>query len=147
MNLDNIIYVDSKQHMDGRAIIYIELNKEVRITKKDNAQVVTFIIKAINKALETSKIISNIEEFAIIVELKQYKKSKFGSHLPIALAKTLKVLFPNRLHKCYLKNAPMVFRCVFRLIYPLLDKDTRKKIFFIKGDKEIPCTEYSLDNE
>ena len=80
-------------------------------------------------------------------ELKQYKKSKFGSHLPIALAKTLKVLFPNRLHKCYLKNAPMVFRCVFRLIYPLLDKDTRKKIFFIKGDKEIPCTEYSLDNE
>ena len=74
MNLDNIIYVDSKQHMDGRAIIYIELNKEVRITKKDNAQVVTFIIKAINKALETSKIISNIEEFAIIVELKQYKK-------------------------------------------------------------------------
>ncbi len=147
MNLDNIIYVDSKQHMDGRAIIYIELNKEVRITKKDNAQVVAFIIKAINKALETSKKISNIEEFAIIVELKQYKKSKFGAHLPVALAKTLKALFPNRLHKCYLKNAPMVFRCVFRLIYPLLDKDTRKKIFFIKGDKEIPCTEYSLDNE
>ena len=147
MNLDNIIYVDSKQHMDGRAIIYIELNKEVRITKKDNAQVVAFIIKAINKALETSKKISNNEEFAIIVELKQYKKSKFGAHLPVALAKTLKALFPNRLHKCYLKNAPMVFRCVFRLIYPLLDKDTRKKIFFIKGDKEIPCTEYSLDNE
>lgn len=146
MNLDDIIYIKQNQHMDGRSIIYIVLSKEVRISKKDNAQVVAFIIKTINKALETSKIISNIEEFAIIVELKHYKKSKFGVHLPVALAKTLKVLFPNCLHKCYLRNSPMVFRCVFRLIYPLLDKDTRKKIFFIKGDKEIPCTEYSLDD-
>jgi len=146
MNLDDIIYIKKNQHMDGRAIINIELNKEVKISKKDNAQVVSFIITTINKALETSKIISNIEEFAIIVELKHYKKSKFGVHLPVALAKTLKVLFPNRLHKCYLRNSPMVFRCVFRLIYPLLDKDTRKKIFFIKGNKEIPCTEYSLDD-
>ena len=100
----------------------------------------------IDEALIASKKISSIEEFAIIVELKHYKKSKFGVHLPVALAKTLKVLFPNCLHKCYLRNSPMVFRCVFRLIYPLLDKDTRKKIFFIKGNKEIPCTEYSLDD-
>jgi len=70
MNLDDFIYIKKNQHMDGRAIIYIELNKEVRISKKENAQVVAFIIKIINKALETSKIISNIEEFAIIVELK-----------------------------------------------------------------------------
>ena len=101
MNLDDIIYIKQNQHMDGRSIIYIVLSKEVRISKKDNAQVVAFIIKTINKALENSKIISNIEEFAIIVELKHYKKSKFGVHLPVALAKTLKVLFPNCLQKCY----------------------------------------------
>jgi hypothetical protein len=146
MNLDDIIYIKQNQHMDGRAIIYIVLNKEFQVTKKENAPVVAFIIKTINEALIASKKISSIEEFAIIVELKNYKKSKIGAHLPVALAKTLKALFPNRLHKCYLRNSPLVFRCIFRLIYPLLDKDTRKKIFFIKGDKEIPCTEYSLDN-
>ena len=146
MNLDDIIYIKKDQYLDGRSIIYIVLSKEVRISKKENAQVVAFIIKTINKALEISKKISKIEEFAIIVELEHYKKSKFGAHLPVALAKTLKALFPNCLHKCYLRNSPIIFRCVFRLIYPLLDKDTRKKIFFIKGGQEIPCTEYSLDN-
>ncbi len=146
MNLDNIIYIKDNQHMDGRAIIYIVLSKEVCISKKENALVVAFIIKTINKALELSKKISAIEEFAIIVELKNYKKSKFGVYLPVALAKTLKVLFPNRLYRCYLRNSPMIFRYMFRLIYPLLDKDTKQKIFFIKGDKKIPCTEYSLDN-
>ena len=146
MNFDDTIYIKKNQHMDGRAIIYIELNKEVRISKNENAQIIVSIIKTINEALETSKKISNIEEFAIIVELKNYKKSKIGTHLPITLSKTLKVLFPNRLYKCYLRNSPMVFRCIFRLIYLLLDKDTRKKIFFIKDDEEIPCTKYSLDN-
>ena len=146
MNLRNNIFIDETIHHDGRAVIIMICDKRMRIKQSEHASVVSYIIEIINQAIAKSKEMSSIEEFSLITQLESFKQCKVGIRLFILLAKTLKILFPDKLYRCYLKDSPSLFRYMFKVIYPMIDKDTRKKISFIKGNQEVPCTEYSLHN-
>jgi CRAL/TRIO domain len=43
--------------------------------------------------------------------------------------------FPEFVHKVYLLDTPFIFQVVWAIVQPLLDKSTRAKITFVKGDE------------
>ena len=43
--------------------------------------------------------------------------------------------YPDNLQIIYVKNASIMIKSIYAIIRPFVDKDTRKKIFFIKKNK------------
>jgi hypothetical protein len=97
-------------------------------------------------------LISKIDDFignAKEVNLKRYKKDKFIvyvdlsntyiKNMDIKLFKQCVPLFqdkyPESLEKLILVKMPIFFKACFQLVKFLIDKDTRKKIFFEKKNK------------
>jgi hypothetical protein len=48
----------------------------------------------------------------------------------------LKDHYPERLHKVYLVDAPVVFRALWSIIKPFLDPDTKHKFIFVTGEQQ-----------
>jgi hypothetical protein len=53
--------------------------------------------------------------------------------------------YPDNLEIIYIKNANIMVKTIYSIIRPFVDKETRKKIFFIKKNKK--NKDQSPDNE
>jgi len=88
------------------------------------------MVKMLSQALEISKNKYNIPEFIVLVDMK----GSAMKQLDIKFAKTLIVILENtfvdNLKYCIIRNAPRIFKIIYKIIYPLLDKVTRKKFMF-----------------
>ena len=51
---------------------------------------------------------------------------KFARTLIVILENT----FTDNLKYCIVRNAPRIFKIIYKIIYPLIDKVTRKKFMF-----------------
>lgn len=59
---------------------------------------------------------------------------------PLSLVKDMLVMlkdhYPERLHRVYLVDAPVVFRFLWSLIKPFVDQGTKHKFLFVSGEQE-----------
>ena len=76
------------------------------------------------------------KKYNCCIILDQYKKCDLGLSFYIPLSKFLKKTFKGNLNKCYFVDAPKIFKILFKIIYFLMDKDTRDKVIFIKKKHE-----------
>merc|ERR1711959_100353 len=64
-----------------------------------------------------------------------------ASSPPLSLTmETLKIMqnhYPERLAKCILVDSPFVFRVLWKVVYPLIDEVTRKKISLVRSGEQL----------
>ena len=143
MDLNKIIYIDQSNFIDGRAIVIFNTKScSFQLSNKDKTKIISHIINIISTAIAISKKQSNIKEFCAIAYLSKLKQCRIGFQIPICITKILKDVFPDMLYKCYLNNPPFIFRSIYTVIRPFIDKVTRKKISIINKGKTIKFDEF-----
>ncbi|KAL2462808.1 Sec14p-like phosphatidylinositol transfer family protein [Forsythia ovata] len=79
------------------------------------------------------------EKFTIIGDLKGYGYANCDIRAYIAALSILQDYYPERLGKVFVINAPYIFMTVWKIIYPFIDQNTKKKIVFV-GNKQLHST-------
>ena len=97
-------------------------------------------------ALEFSKALLRSQEagsetFDCTINLEGIKMKNLHLDFANGLSKVMKQLFPERLGKCYLVNAPNFFEAFYKIIRSFLDAPTRRKFMFVKDNECYSCEE------
>ena len=73
-------------------------------------------------------------EFVVHVSMKKITLSDIDKHKIFIqnISTFLKEKYPDKLLKCYVYNAPYVFKQIFNIISVFIDKETQKKIELVK---------------
>ena len=106
--------------------------KKIKLKKYPSGydRIYTHMVKQLSEAIKLSETKYNSSEFVVLADLhKTHMKqidTKFIKNLIVILENT----FPDRLKYCIIRNAPSIFKIIYKLIYPWVDKDTRHKFMF-----------------
>jgi hypothetical protein len=79
-------------------------------------------------------ILSKNTDFILHVNMQKLSLSDIDKHQKFMnnLSIVLKEKYPNKLLKCYIYNAPFMFKQMFNLISVFVDKETQEKIELVK---------------
>ncbi len=128
--MENIVKGDFNQLLNGLCFIHdgsIILNyvyfKHIA-TSTTYQYIMNCIIDKIDHILSLS------DEFSVHVNMKHLTISDIQKHNSFIrlISGYLKEKYPQKLHKCYVYNAPFVFSQIFNIVSLFIDKDTQKKI-------------------
>lgn len=130
MDLSNFCYLgDHLEHNCGQVIINTKYYNSMEDYKKN---IIENIISNINKALEISYNIFGIDKFVIKVYLKK-DISTINKKFLIKLINELEDKYSQKLQYCYIIDASILFKTMFKIISLFLNKDTKSKIKFIEN--------------
>ncbi|XP_028766240.1 phosphatidylinositol transfer protein 3-like [Neltuma alba] len=75
------------------------------------------------------------ENFVGIGDLKGWGYSNCDIRGYLGALKILQDYYPERLGKLFIVNAPSIFMAAWKIVYPFIDKKTKKKIVFVENKK------------
>jgi len=93
-------------------------------TKETYELIISHIVKNIDEAL------LNCEQFVIHINMKTLTVTDNDKHYLFIqdISIFFKDKYPNKLSKCYVYNAPFIFKQVFNIVSLFIDKETQGKI-------------------
>ncbi|GMN45187.1 hypothetical protein TIFTF001_014368 [Ficus carica] len=74
------------------------------------------------------------EKFVAIADLQGFGYSNSDTRGFLAAISILQDCYPERLGKVYMVHAPYIFMAVWKIIYPFIDNNTKKKIMFVENE-------------
>ncbi|KAK4414063.1 Sec14 cytosolic factor [Sesamum alatum] len=92
-----------------------------------------FIVYVLDKLC--SRIPDGQEQVTIIADLRGYGYSNSDIRGYLAVFTILQDYYPERLGKMFVIHVPYVFMTLWKIIYPLIDENTRTKIIFVENKK------------
>ena len=140
MDFSKSVYIKGIGNLDGRAVIIFDCN-HFRLTKENFSPMIAHIIKTFSTSLALSKVKCGIEEFCVMVNLRNIKKCHLTVKFLVCMTKILKSTFPDMLYKCFLKNPSIIFRSLYLVVRRLIDKKTRNKIVLVRNGTTVPYEE------
>ncbi|KAL7114381.1 hypothetical protein ACP275_04G117900 [Erythranthe tilingii] len=75
------------------------------------------------------------EKFTVIADLKGYGYANSDVRGCIAALSTLQDYYPERLGKLFFIHVPYIFSTLWKIVYPFIDKNTKKKVIFIENKR------------
>lgn len=92
----------------------------------------SYILMYITNNIDNILLTNN--DFIVHVNMKKISLSDVDKHQIFIqnLSLYLKERYPDKLAKCYIYNAPFVFKQIFNIINVFIDKETQKKIELVK---------------
>ncbi|XP_057770237.1 SEC14 cytosolic factor-like [Salvia miltiorrhiza] len=102
-------------------------------SKGNNEEFKRFAVFVLDKIC--SRIPNGEEKFTSIVDLEGFGYSNSDVRGYIAVLSILQNYYPERLQKVFLIHASYVFMAAWKVVYPFVDKNTRKKITFVENKK------------
>ena len=137
-DLDKFCYLyDSEKYK--YAIVCIDSKHFVKIKLKKNPngydKVYAHIVKILKNALHIAQSKYNSVEFIVLLDMDGSSMKQIDMTFAKTLIVILENTFTDNLKYCIVKNAPRLFKIIYRLIYPFIDKVTRKKFMFDKKGK------------
>ncbi|KAF2548499.1 hypothetical protein F2Q70_00019068, partial [Brassica cretica] len=75
------------------------------------------------------------EKFTAIGDLQGWGYSNCDIRGYLAALSTLQDCYPERLGKLYIVHAPYIFMTAWKVVYPFIDTNTKKKIVFVENKK------------
>ena len=94
-----------------------------------------YTVYMIESMIEAMKPLPTPQQFVVLFDLKGFSTSLvFRRDVRLMIRKLIYVAqaqYPERLHRTLLVNAPYGFESAWKLIKPLLDEKTAKKIHFV----------------
>ncbi|KAJ0245341.1 CRAL-TRIO lipid binding domain-containing protein [Hirschfeldia incana] len=76
-----------------------------------------------------------VEKFIVIGDLQGWGFSNSDIRGNLAALSTLHDCYPERLGKLYIVHAPYIFMTAWKIVYPFIDTNTKKKIVFVENKK------------
>ncbi|KAK7820401.1 phosphatidylinositol transfer protein 3 [Quercus suber] len=73
------------------------------------------------------------EKFAFIADLEGWGYSNSDIRAYLGALSILQDFYPERLGKVFIIHAPYIFMTVWKIVYPFIDKNTKKKILFVEN--------------
>eukprot|EP01133_Synstelium_polycarpum_P010315 gene10315-12027_t len=125
-------YVHGKT-LDGRPSIYM---RPVLENTKNFEKQIQLVVYTLERAVEMMEASKGVEQIVLMIDFKDY--SVFNAPPMSQSKQTLDILgnhFPERLGIAFLIDPPYVFNIFWNLIIPFVNKNTAKKVVFVKGDK------------
>ncbi|KAF5192737.1 Phosphatidylinositol transfer protein [Thalictrum thalictroides] len=92
-----------------------------------------FVVYFLDKAC--SRMEGGQEKFLIIADLQGWGYSNFDLRGYVGAISILQDCYPERLGKLLLVHVPYIFMAAWKMIYPFIDNNTRKKIAFVDNKK------------
>ncbi|KAJ7957162.1 Random slug protein 5-like [Quillaja saponaria] len=75
------------------------------------------------------------EKFVVIGDLKGWGYSNSDIRGYIGALSVLQDYYPERLGKLFIVHAPYIFMTVWKIVYPFIDNNTKKKIVFVENNR------------
>jgi hypothetical protein len=95
-----------------------------------------FTYEIITKYIDSNimDILKTYNTFNIYINMQSLSITDVDKHREYIcfMSKFFSERYPNRLHKCYVYNAPFIFEKVFSMIHSFIDKETQTKINLVK---------------
>jgi hypothetical protein len=85
------------------------------------------------------------EKFVAIGDLEGWGYSSSDIRAYIAALSILQDCYPERLGKLFIVHVPYIFMTAWKIIYPFIDSNTRKKIVFVENKKLTPTLLEDID--
>ncbi|XAR50400.1 hypothetical protein NMG60_11004716 [Bertholletia excelsa] len=92
-----------------------------------------FVVFALDKLC--SRIPPGQEKFAIIADLEGWGYSNSDMRAYLGALSILQDCYPERLGKVFLIHVPYIFMAIWKIVYPFIDNNTKKKIVFVENKK------------
>lgn len=75
------------------------------------------------------------EKFVVIVDLQGWGYSNSDLRAYIGALSILQDYYPERLGRLFIVHAPYIFMTIWKIVYPFIDNNTKKKIAFVEDQK------------
>tara|TARA_Y100000590_G_scaffold76693_2_gene84879 strand:- start:2000 stop:2524 length:525 start_codon:yes stop_codon:yes gene_type:complete len=135
MNLAKFCYLYTHPNYKY-SVVCIESKYFIKKKLKRNPNVYDTVYAHIVKTLQNALSISNekyhCNEFIVFLDMKHSTMKQLDTTFAKTLIVILQSTFTDNLKYCIVKNAPKLFKIIYRIIYPFIDKVTRKKFVFEK---------------
>lgn len=121
----------------GRPITVILGCKHFQNKKGGVDELKRFAVFALEKLF--SRMPTGQEKFVVIADLKGWGYSNCDVRGMLGSLSILQDYYPERLGKLYIVHVPYVFMKVWKIVYPFIDNNTKKKIVFVEN-KQLKAT-------
>ena len=127
---------------DKEKFMFIDKQLRLHVTikyfkkSKNYEDIIKYIFAIIEKTIELRKQHMNIITLETYVDLKEYKLKELDLDFIKMMIHYCQEKYPDNLDIIYVKNATIMIKSIYAIIRPFVDKDTRKKIFFLKKKKK-----------
>lgn len=130
---------------EGRAVLYLRPGMENTRHELNNMRHLTYQLE---RAIACTRQKCGKEKINIVID---YKGFKLRNAPPVSTTKhTLDILqnhYPERLHRAFICNPPLVFRTFWAIMSPFIDPVTKEKIVFCHGKVALEKLSENFDLE
>ncbi|CAH8336706.1 unnamed protein product [Eruca vesicaria subsp. sativa] len=126
----------------GRPILVILGNRH-NPSKGNPEEFKRFVVYSLDKIC--ARMPRGEEKFRAIVDLEGWGYSNCDIRGYLAALSILQDCYPERLDKLYFVRAPYIFMTAWKVIYPFVDTNTKKKIVFVENKKLTPTLLEDID--
>ncbi|KAL6909380.1 hypothetical protein ACP4OV_001661 [Aristida adscensionis] len=120
----------------GRPMVYVFGAKHYP-SKRDLDEFKRLVIYVLDDAV--SRLPRGQEKFAAVADLKGWGYSNCDIRAYLAALEIMQNYYPERLARVFLIHGPYVFMAAWKIVYPFIDDNTKKKFVFV-SDKELDKT-------
>lgn len=114
----------------GRPIVMVYACRHKPTTVEEFKRFVTFTLDKI-----CSRMPSGHEKFTSIADLEGWGYTNSDIRGYLAALTILQDYYPERLGKLIIIHVPYIFMTAWKMVYPFIDKNTKKKIIFVENKK------------
>ncbi|CAI9093091.1 OLC1v1028507C1 [Oldenlandia corymbosa var. corymbosa] len=114
----------------GRPIVVVFGGRHKPKNLEEFKRYVTFSLDKICARMPTGQ-----EKFVCIADLEDWGYTNSDVRGYIAALSILQDCYPERLGKLFIVHAPYIFMTAWKMIYPFIDRKTKKKIMFLEDKK------------
>ncbi|XP_047942143.1 phosphatidylinositol transfer protein 3-like [Salvia hispanica] len=128
----------------GRPImlVFAARHKPASTTVEEIKRFVIYILEKI-----CSRMPSGHEKFTTIADLQGWGYANSDIRGYLAALSILQDCYPERLGKLLIINAPYIFMTAWKMVYPFIDKNTKRRIVFVEDKKLRPTLLQDIDED
>ncbi|PON91770.1 CRAL-TRIO lipid binding domain containing protein [Trema orientale] len=115
---------------NGRPIILVYAGRHKQLKLDDFKRFVVFCLDKICARMPRGQ-----EKFLAIGDLQGWGYANSDVRGYLAALSILQDCYPERLGKLFLVHVPYIFMTAWKMVYPFIDKNTKKKIMFVENKK------------
>jgi hypothetical protein len=139
IDLEKFIYIDNNYNLNVSIKYFYKL--------KNYEKVISYIFNTIDRLIKIRSEKLNTIQIEGYIDLKEYKIKELDFDFIKIMVHVCQEKYPENLNIIYIKNANIMVKSIYSVIRPFIDKDTRKKIFFVKKDKKNKKNDNKVNEE
>lgn len=124
------LLVPETKDADGRPVVLVQVRKhDPSVENYDYDQLTLFVVHTIESAC--AAMVEPVDTLCVVFDLSEIGRANVDMKAVKRIIFLLTNMYPERLGKCFLVDAPGLFSGCWTLISPMLKENTRRKIQFV----------------